>query len=292
MERHHILWVAKSYTLPENGIRPHSHPFCHMLYAVKGEASFSCGSENFTFRTGDIILVPRDVKHSYQNKTEEIFEYLEIKFAPDHNFEERLNLDAPILSREPLAESLFSQIVNEYEDAGHASEEATASYLDALLHIITQESRKKSAKSSRYIDITGFSPLSVRIISYLEEHFEENLSLDTLAEDLGYNKSYLCKAFHDDTDATILDTLNMIRIRRAAELLTYSDRALAQVSDDCGFTSVSHFTHVFRKYTGITPGQCRRAFPPNIMFGPTDIKTSSGAHPDRFMRSILAGKNY
>lgn len=292
MERHHILWVAKSYTLPENGIKSHSHPFCHMLYAAKGEAAFCCGNENFTFREGEVILVPKDVKHSYKNETDRIFEYLEIKFAPGHNFEERLNLPGVIRSDEKLAGSLFTQIVSDYEDAGHASEEATASYLDALLHVITSESRKKSSKSSRYIDITGFSPLSVRIISYLEEHFQENFSLDTLAEDLQYNKTYLCKAFRDDTGATILDTLNMIRIRRAAELLTYSDRALAQVSEDCGFGTVSHFNHVFRKYTGITPGQCRRAFPANILFGPTDLKLSAGDRPDRFMRSILAGKNY
>ena len=292
MEQHHILWVAKSYTMPESGVRSHSHPFCHMLYAVKGEAQFLCGNEKFSLREGQTVLVPRDVKHAYHNTTDAIFEYLELKFVPAHNFEEALSLTSPLLCKKKLAGDLFCQIVNDYEDAGHASEEAAAAYLNALLYILTEDERKQHSSSSRYIDITGFSALSVRIINYLEEHFAENFSLDSLAEDLDYNKTYLCKAFRDDTGSTILDTLNLIRIKRAAELLTYSDLGLSRVAEDCGFATVSHFTRVFRKYVGITPGQCRRAYPANLLFGPSAPATITGERPDRFMRSILAGKNY
>jgi AraC-like DNA-binding protein len=94
-------------------------------------------------------------------------------------------------------------------------------------------------------------------------------------------------AFKKDTGFTILDCLNTIRIRRAAELIVYSDHGFAQVADMCGFTSVTHFNRVFLKYVGITPGQCRRAYPANILFGTGD----GSANPsNRFMYSVLAHK--
>lgn len=292
MEQHHILWVAKSYTMKDSGIRSHSHPFCHMFYATKGEVQFSCGNDSYLLKEGTVILVPKDVKHAYQNSSNSTFEYMEIKFTPGHNFEELLAVTEPIISNKKLVRELFSQIVNDYDRGGQPSEEAATAYLNALLHVLTEDTRKLSSRSSRYIDITGYSALSISIISYLEEHYSETFSLDALAEYLDYNKTYLCKAFRDDTSSTILDALNLIRIKRAAELLTYSDRPLSQVSEDCGFTTVSHFTHVFRKYVGITPGQCRRAYPAELMFGPSYNKEISGERPDHFMRSILTGKNY
>ena len=292
MDRNSILWVAKSYTLPENGIKPHSHPFCHMLYALKGEAAFTCEGNEGRLREGQIVLVPKDVKHAYKNDTDTIFEYLEIKFVPDHGLEEMLGRTGALFGDKPLARSLFAQIVSEYDENGSASDEVTVTYLSALLNVLTEEIRKTRPRDTRYIDTASYSNLSRRIISYLEERYADNFSLDELAENLDYNKTYLCKAFRDDTGTTITDMLSEIRIRRAAELITYSDLSLAQVASSCGFVSVSHFNRVFRKYVGITPGQCRRAFPADIMFGPAESAKKFTDRPGRFMHSVLARRNY
>lgn len=292
MEHSSILWVAKSYTLPENGIKPHSHPFCHMLYARKGAALFACDEKEFELEEGQIILVPRDVRHAYRNEKETIFEYLEIKFVPDHGLEELLNKTGALLSESTLGRELFSKIVFEYDEAGNASDEVTGTYLAALLNVMTEEIRRSRPRDSRYIDTSSYSNLSRRIIRYLEERYPDNFSLEELAESLDYNKTYLCKAFKEDTGTTITDILNLIRIHRAAELITYSDLSLSQVAASCGFVSVSHFNRVFHKYVGITPGQCRRAYPADILFGPADSSGKFADRPGRFMHSVLARKNY
>ena len=110
-----------------------------------------------------------------------------------------------------------------------------------------------------------------------------------MAQVLGYNKTYLCGAFKKNTHLTILDCLNTIRIRHAAELIVYSDHSLAQVADMCGFSSVSHFNRVFLKYVGVTPGQCRRAYPVDALIDPPDSSTRS-PRPAGFMYSVLARK--
>ena len=112
--------------------------------------------------------------------------------------------------------------------------------------------------------------------------------MDSLAKAMNHNKSYLCVALKKDTQLTILDCLNTIRIRRAAELIVYSEYNLTQVAEACGFVSVSHFNRVFLKYVGITPGQCRRAYPVDILIYPENANEIE--RTNNFMYSVLAQK--
>ena len=85
---------------------------------------------------------------------------------------------------------------------------------------------------------------------------------------------------------TIFDCLKLIRIRKAAELLVYSDLSLNQIAQMCGLVSASHFNRVFMHYVGIPPGQCRRAYAYNLLAGAGDTQRSA----DSFMYSVLADK--
>ena len=301
MENSNILWVTKSYLMPESGIKSHSHPFIHMIYAADGEASFTAGSEDTVLKAGTVVLIPKDVKHAYINNSENaaggIFNFLEIKFVPSKHFEEIFSGEKAFFSTDSLAGELFKKIVFEYGGNSGFSDDAAESYLDAMLNIIAENYCTERESSSKYVDTSAFTPLSKRIVEWLEEHYAENVSLDDLADTLGYNKSYLCKAYKQNTENTILDTLNMIRIRHAAEIITYSDLSLSQVAKDCGFATVSHFNRVFHSYVGITPGQCRRVYPADILFGPGFKNTSKNgtpdiSKPDRFMKSVLTRQNY
>lgn len=285
-----ILWVAKSYTMPGAGVMSHSHPYFHMFYIHAGQSVFTVNGKEYVLEAGQTLLVPRQVEHAYSNKQDAVMEYLEIKFTLAQSALDAQLMDlGPLVSAEPLAGMLFRQVLKEYSDLEGLADEAAASYLEALLHVLTEKSRYEKQRQFRFIDASTYNALSQTIIRYLEEHYAEDLSLDALAAALGYNKSYLCVAFKRDTHSTILDFLNMIRIRRAAELIVYSDHSLTQVADMCGFASDSHFNRVFVKYVGTTPGQCRRAYPVNILFESTDTVELKD-RPSRFMYSVLAQK--
>ena len=279
-----ILWVAKSYTMPNAGVMPHSHPYYHMFYIHSGKVRFVVNGKTYDLSGGQTLLVPKQAIHSYSNPENETMEYLEIKFTLSQPVFEQ-----PYISDNPLAGMLFQQILKEYSDLQGLADQAAAAYLSAIVQLFTQQDRYGKPRQFRFIDASSYSELSQTIIRYLEEHFAEDITLDGLAEMLGYNKSYLCVAFKKDTHTTIMDFLNMIRIRRAAELIVYSDHSLTQVSDICGFTSVSHFNRVFVKYVGITPGQCRRAYPANVLIAPKNSDYPQD-RPGRFMYSVLAQK--
>ena len=291
MDRVQLLWVAQGHTLPQAGVKTHRHPYYHMFYIIAGACTFTVEGKEHALQTGQCLLVPREGAHSYFNPHGEIMEFLEVKFAlPQDAFEATLTKMGTIISDNVLVGQLIRQILQEYSDLGSVADDAAATYLESILNLLTQTKRYQKKPQSRFIDASEFSELSRRIIRYLESHYAEDFSLDALAEAIDYNKSYLCVAFKKDTRMTIWDCLNTIRIRRAAELIVYSDHSIPQVASQCGFASVSHFNRVFLKYVGTTPGQCRRATPGDIMFRNPDKYKEYADAPNWFIYSVLAHK--
>lgn len=286
-----ILWVARSYVAPDSGVKIHTHPYYHMFYMVDGQCHFTAGSKSYDLEPGQYLLVPREIEHGYTNKKSKQVELMEIKFSmPQSSMDQHLTQAGVQVADNELVGTLFRQILKEYSDLGNLADESAQAYLMSILHAIGEKGRYKKRHRFRYVDASNYSELSQRVVRFLEKHYAEDLSLDMLAEAMGHNKSYLCVAFKKNTQQTILDCLNTIRIRRAAELIVYSDHSLAQVAQMCGFSSVSHFNQVFLKYVGNTPGQCRRAYPVDILFAKNGEAAKAFGRPNQFMYSVLAQK--
>ena len=280
MEQLQILWVARSCVTPQSGVKPHTHPYYHMIYIENGSCSMVAGGRHYSLEQGQCILIPPHTEHSYSNEFAVTIDYLEIKFTTQKSIPLRISSGV-------LVGSLFQQVVQEYPLLGRLADKPAAVYMSALLCAITEQDRLEESACFQYVDASAFGELARNVIRYLEAHYRQDLRLDDIAAAMDHNKSYLCVAFKKDTGFTILDCLNTIRVRRAAELIVYSDHGFPQVADMCGFASVTHFNRVFLKYVGITPGQCRRAYPADILFGTGD---GSAAHSNRFMYSVLAHK--
>ena len=94
-----------------------------------------------------------------------------------------------------------------------------------------------------------------KVLSYIEEHYAEKITLDELAGCLCMNKNYFCKFFYDLTQRSPVEYLNYYRIETACGQLLRSDKTITEVALDCGFSDVSYFIKVFKKYKGVTPSQ-------------------------------------
>ena len=292
MQNLQILWVSRSEIAPGAGVKSHTHPYYHMFHVKAGTCHFCVAGQKYLLSPGQTLLVPPHTEHGYTNHLDTPGNHMEIKFTLSETAADaRLMGNEVFCTDSPLVASLCEQILKEYSDLGKLADDAAAAYLSALLSVLGESKRyANQTRQFRHVDASGCSELSQQIIHYLEAHYSEDVSLDALAEALGYNKSYLCVAFKKDTRQTILDCLNMIRIRSAAELIIYSDHTLTQVAELCGFSSVSHFNRVFLKYAGITPGHCRQAYPPDILFGYGSKAKPLSSQSERFLYSVLAQK--
>ena len=100
-------------------------------------------------------------------------------------------------------------------------------------------------------------------LNYIDFHYMEPLSLDSLAARFSVNKNYLSSRFHRETGVTVTDYINRIRVLRATGLLRSSSLSVHQVAEQCSFADSNYFTRIFKKIQGITPNEFRKSNPRN-----------------------------
>lgn len=97
-----------------------------------------------------------------------------------------------------------------------------------------------------------------RVCDYVEAHLAAELSLDELAGAACLSTYHLSRCFRRTTGTTLHSYVMARRTERARSLLCDPRLTLADIAYRCGFASQSHFTAVFKKSVGLTPGHYRR----------------------------------
>ena len=94
--------------------------------------------------------------------------------------------------------------------------------------------------------------------SYLEAHYADNISIETLSSLVGLSPYYLIRSFHQQVGLPPHSYQGQVRLLRAKQAL-HSPQSLAEVAIDVGFYDQSHLTRRFKRTFGITPGQYRQS---------------------------------
>ena len=95
-------------------------------------------------------------------------------------------------------------------------------------------------------------------ISYIREHLTENIRVEELCAVTYLSRSRLSALFKEETGMTIMEYTRMLKIKKAQEFLTQTDKTPLEISTYLGFSSQSYFQNVFKEVTGMTPGEYRR----------------------------------
>lgn len=82
-----------------------------------------------------------------------------------------------------------------------------------------------------------------------------------IASSSNYSYSSMIRLFKQYTGYTIIEYIHIKKIEYASDLLSYSDKKILEIASLLGYESLSHFNHLFKRYTGMTPSQCRKANP-------------------------------
>ena len=92
----------------------------------------------------------------------------------------------------------------------------------------------------------------------LASNLDRNVSVRELSRSMRCTPWRLCRAFRRFTGQTITSYRHALRMQVAVERLQQSDTDLTELALELGYSSHSHFTHVFRRHLGITPSGVRR----------------------------------
>lgn len=96
--------------------------------------------------------------------------------------------------------------------------------------------------------------------AYIQEHYSEAITLETVSSEVGFNPAYLSTVFKKTTGQNFMDYVKEVRISNARELLIHTNLDVAAVAQSVGYSDIKYFSRLFRKSTHLTPTDYRKLY--------------------------------
>lgn len=258
--RFHIIWL-ESCTYPcECVVDDHIHNFFHYIYCVSGTGIITIADKKYEFMPGYIYLTPTSVEHGFINNGDCQLKTLEIKFSIDNPEAEKALKTLPIcvnVEDYPI-KSILSAMYEEHYCEKHLTSTIIELNFKLLLNYLLQIGYYVPYND----DFTEerFYPEIDRVIKYIYEHLDGDLSLKKLSEIAGFEKKYFSRKFNKVKNMTPINFVRQVRIKKAKELLRYSDMSVTQIAEITGFKSIHYFSKQFYECTGTRPLNYKNSF--------------------------------
>ena len=108
-------------------------------------------------------------------------------------------------------------------------------------------------------DATEAPRLINEIIAYVNDNYLEKITIDELAFIFKTNRASLCRDFKRTTGKTLVEFVNMKRFEAAKYKILNTRDTFTKIAEDLNFESIHYFTRFFKKMSGMTPKEFRRA---------------------------------
>lgn len=98
----------------------------------------------------------------------------------------------------------------------------------------------------------------IHVVEYIQDHFAEDISLETVAKKFYFSSSYLSTMFKNNQGVSFSDYLIGLRMKKAVKLLMQPGGKVRTISNLLGYHDPSYFARVFKSYYGISPEEYRK----------------------------------
>ncbi len=249
----------------------HIHNEMQILAGVSGMLEIKISQKKFNLRVGDVILIKRRTPHSAKPI---------LPFTTTASIKTSTN---SLLSQAQGEHVKYISVLTEQEEQEFVylrrEDERTTEIFSTISRICEESSQKNksyslfiegytkilfgllvrmeaiSDKSSNF-DTAALDKLSAAL-DFVDKNYTREISLEEIASTLDMNREYFCRLFKKTLGITFVDYTNLVRIKKAEELLVSSQKSISDISSDLGFSSVSYFTRVFKNITNSTPASYR-----------------------------------
>lgn len=231
---------------------PNWHEETEILYAFEGRGRVRLGGEGVSFEKGDAVVVNTRIPHLVESDDSVRYCCLIVKnsFLTENGidpaalrFEEKIH-DAPIQKALEAVRSAFADYNPDRFD-GILQIRSAVLNLYSLLCKSHAAPLEKKEKVDESVNLA---------LTYLHSHFRKEITLDELAAFVGVSKFHLSREFKRSTGRTIMNTVLLLRLYEAKELIEKGQRVSAAARNS-GFSNLSYFTRSFQKQFQILPSQ-------------------------------------
>ncbi len=241
----------------------HHHDFFEICFLLGGEVRFRVEGKTFALEPGDMLLInPRELHHAIISRDtlyERIVLWIDKNFITelsgggedlsacfDTGLPTHSNRLHPTATQRVYLQGLLERLVGEF----YGSEPGSALYARGLLTQFLVEVNRISAKTKE--DGVQEKNLIDRVLSYIGEHYRENLTLEEIASAFYVSKYHLSHAFSHQVGTSIYRYIQFRRLMHARELLEAGEMP-GEVYPLCGFGDYTNFYRAFKGAFGCSP---------------------------------------
>jgi AraC-like DNA-binding protein len=252
----------------------HFHPEFELTLILKSEGKRFVGNQVADFQEGDLVLLGPNVPHCWKNDgigVENSARSIVVQFKEDFLGDTFFNNPEthPI---KVLFEKAKSGVLISGKTRDRVAREMifllTVSPFQKLLGLLDLLNTIAISKDYEIIDSQSekydLSPIDLdrinKVYAYVIEHYTQEVHLETAAHLANMTETAFCRYFKKVTKKTFLDLVTEFRIKHACNLLTTTDKQVAEVCFESGFGNISHFNKQFKVVTGQSPLNYRKMF--------------------------------
>jgi AraC-like DNA-binding protein len=265
-----ILISYEKQTPPHDMTVNHFHDSYEIYYLLSGERYYFIKDRTYHIVKGSLVFINTYELHRTLDAHVPSWERILINFKPGFLISDDTDRIGRLVSlfstgsnilrfpvkEQTMIEELLFKLLSETDNSNTCFEEMLAAYLIQLLVFSSRFIGQNtiSVNSSNHYIHKKAAP----IVQYINSHYMEPLSLNSLAELFYMSPYYLCKVFKESTGFSFVEYLNQIRIKEAQILLSSLDSSIIEISQKVGFGSVSQFGRVFKDISGVSPLKYRK----------------------------------
>ena len=271
-----IATIYKSNALKrERSFQIHHHIDFELCYIEFGKGIYKSGNK-YEINDGDLFIFKPNKAHCITDISSENMQVINLHINPqyfrfmrpisenDNNFgikflandfkSDKLSDFASESSNEKIVSDIYS-LVSEFS-------EKKPNYIfkaETLLNdIIIELSRYQIPRIDKSVSSTKCSDDIFRTVSYINEHFNENLTLNNLAKKANLSRTYYSYIFKSLIGLTVWEYISIKRIDYALSELKTTDKNILDIALSCGFNNTANFNKIFKKYTNVLPKTFRQ----------------------------------
>jgi len=242
----------------------HWHTPLEIIMPIENPYYVTCCNHNFTLREGDILVICPGAIHSMEaSEGKRLIFQADISLLFSINeLKSTLSLISPAVAITPEntpeahndIRNLLLKIADEYFGDSNLSE---ASIYSKLIEIFVLIGRNYSSNitiiDSDLRKHMKQTELILNICNYINEHFNENITLDDIAKLSGYSKYHISRIFKRYHNISLYKYINAKKIEYAEKLLIDKELPITEVARSCVYSSLSSFIRMFKIIKGCTP---------------------------------------
>lgn len=256
---------------------PDSHSYWEMVYVDRGDVISNYNGIGHTLQEGQVIFHPPHSMHSHISNKLVPNSILVVSFSSESAILDTLKQKTFFLdnsTEQHLSRFLEAckkylgditntsggiprelKIIGDYVGASHLMECYFVEFLYSLMQSNSYDNLIKT-ETSHIIVSNSFIEL---IKSYLRDNVYKTITLDDLCRKFNVSKSNLCKKWKEHSDIGVIDYFISLKIKEAKRLIKNGEYSITQIADMLGYSTIHHFSHSFKKGTGVSPTDYKRA---------------------------------